>query len=400
MVELVHPLFDSTRLLFDLQQANKIAQGISGCLNADAIASYVTDSLVAHFDCVFARIWLIESDQLTLRLVSSSGLYTHTNGSFARVPMGAYKVGKIAQNRVPFLSNHLPDESWVKDREWALSNRIQGFAGYPLSVGDRVIGVLAAFSHSPLAPEFLEVLQVLCMTTTVALDGALQAQQVLQGWQASRTALGPNALPLSDQLALILSSTRLILMGTEKALAPSITYVFLRMAEGLNQLGCNYCRLTYGEQEVVLEALVPVPPEVSEIDVQEMQSLFQDIHWMVANLKGSLKIQLGTQRRALQCLLKLPVSGLAPPPAPFQSLSEKEQQGLSVEAEEDSCQRLSEREQEIMQILAQGRRDRDIAKQLHISESTVKFHINNSTVKLNAKNRYQAVYQAAIRGWI
>nr|WP_250125910.1 hypothetical protein [Chroococcidiopsis sp. CCMEE 29] len=43
-------------------------------------------------------------------------MYTHINGSFARVPMGAYKVGKIAQNRVSFLSNNLADEAWVKDR--------------------------------------------------------------------------------------------------------------------------------------------------------------------------------------------------------------------------------------------------------------------------------------------
>ncbi|MEP0890175.1 LuxR C-terminal-related transcriptional regulator [Leptolyngbya sp. PL-A3] len=61
---------------------------------------------------------------------------------------------------------------------------------------------------------------------------------------------------------------------------------------------------------------------------------------------------------------------------------------------------MSEREQEIMRLLVQGMRDRDIAQHLFISESTVKFHINNSLTKLNAKNRYQAVYQAAIRGWV
>ncbi|MEP0929199.1 LuxR C-terminal-related transcriptional regulator [Leptolyngbya sp. SLC-A1] len=53
-----------------------------------------------------------------------------------------------------------------------------------------------------------------------------------------------------------------------------------------------------------------------------------------------------------------------------------------------------------MALLAQGLRDRDIANRLYISESTVKFHINNSLTKLQAKNRYQAVYQAAIQGWI
>jgi len=50
--------------------------------------------------------------------------------------------------------------------------------------------------------------------------------------------------------------------------------------------------------------------------------------------------------------------------------------------------------------LSQGFRDRDIAKRLHVSESTVRFHVKNTLTKLNAKNRYQAVYEATSRDWI
>jgi DNA-binding CsgD family transcriptional regulator len=393
VAELVHPLLDSARLLFDLQQVNAIAQAVSGCLEPAAIARQVTHALVERFDCIFARIWLVESDRSGLRLVASAGLYTHLDGSFARVPMGAYKVGKIAQNRVPFLSNNLPEEAWVKDRSWAMANRIQGFAGYPLAVGERVIGVLAAFSCQPFAPEFLEVLQVLCMTTTVALDAALQAQ-LLQS-RAAAPQIGP--LPLSDQIAAALSSTRLILMGTEKPLPAAASYVFLRVAEQLNQLGCSYCRLSYGEQEVALEALgaVSLSAAGSLAPAAERQLEFAEIDWMSTCAGGSFRVQMGSQGRALQYLLRLPYTGAleaASPPAADQP--------PAMPVAPDSSQRLSERELEIMQLLAQGQRDRDIARQLHISESTVKFHINNSAVKLNAKNRYQAVYQAAVRGWL
>jgi DNA-binding NarL/FixJ family response regulator len=61
---------------------------------------------------------------------------------------------------------------------------------------------------------------------------------------------------------------------------------------------------------------------------------------------------------------------------------------------------LSHREREILQLLAAGKRDRDIAQRLFITESTVKFHIHNSLVKLKARNRYQGVYQATRQGWI
>ncbi|MEL7522995.1 MAG: LuxR family transcriptional regulator, partial [Cyanobacteria bacterium J06553_1] len=87
---------DISRLLFDLKRCAEVVNGFIGQLEADAIATQVTDGLIKTFGCVFARIWLVEPDRSALRLVASSGLSTQLNGSFARVPMGAFKVGKIA----------------------------------------------------------------------------------------------------------------------------------------------------------------------------------------------------------------------------------------------------------------------------------------------------------------
>ncbi|MGA1623224.1 MAG: GAF domain-containing protein, partial [Synechocystis sp.] len=250
-------MLDSAQLLFDLQRINRLAQGLSGCLDPQAIAKGVTEALISQFNCAFARLWLMEPSQDGLRLVASSGLYTHTDGSFARVPLGAYKVGKIAQNRVPFLSNCLADEAWVKDRQWAIANNILGFAGYPLLAGDRVLGVLATFSHYPMAPEFLEVLQVLCLTTTIALDAALQVQQSHSQPAKDNPAHTPF---LSDQLASLLPATRLMLMGTERPLSPSLTYALIYTAEVLHRHHCRYCRLTYTAATVTLEALLGKQP--------------------------------------------------------------------------------------------------------------------------------------------
>ncbi len=53
-----------------------------------------------------------------------------------------------------------------------------------------------------------------------------------------------------------------------------------------------------------------------------------------------------------------------------------------------------------MQLLTKGLRDRDVASQLIVSESTVKFHINNILAKLKAKTRFQALYQVMFKGLI
>jgi DNA-binding NarL/FixJ family response regulator len=61
---------------------------------------------------------------------------------------------------------------------------------------------------------------------------------------------------------------------------------------------------------------------------------------------------------------------------------------------------LSERELEMMQLLTQGLRDRDIAQQLIISESAVTFHINNILSKLKARTRFQSLNLAIVNGWL
>jgi DNA-binding CsgD family transcriptional regulator len=472
--------------LHDLQQVNEIAESLSGKLNPSTIAGQVTDALVVRFDCAFARIWLVEPNQRELRLVASSGLYTHINGSFARVPMGAFKVGKIAQNRVPFLSNQLAEEPWVKDRQWALDNEIQGFAGYPLVAGDRVLGVLASFSHAPYAPEFLEVLQVLCMTLTVALDAALQANSPGSG--AARPLPGHSSpdRPLSDRLAQMLGSTKLTLVGTERSLRPALNHVFLQCGDILQNLDCSYCRLTYTDHHVMLEAVAVARPrhnsvkpglktaplpDVSPCDgLAVLRSHFSDLNHWVTCLGGTLQAQPVMAGQVCQISLILPAEtrpiavqvrcrhpllhqgfsqlvhqaglmacdgdgspvacitdtparlGAVPmlwvrhdqSPIPDQAaaileltISPEQLRQLveqvihgKVKVPEQSETQLSEREQQVMQLLAEGKRDRNIAAELYISESTVKFHINNSLTKLKAKNRYQGVYQAAIRGWI
>lgn len=51
---------------------------------------------------------------------------------------------------------------------------------------------------------------------------------------------------------------------------------------------------------------------------------------------------------------------------------------------------LSEREREVLMLLAQGSSNREIAERLHITEGTVKNHVSNILGKLQAENRTQA----------
>ena len=55
---------------------------------------------------------------------------------------------------------------------------------------------------------------------------------------------------------------------------------------------------------------------------------------------------------------------------------------------------LSERELQILTLVARGFSDKEIAKKLFVVKSTVNNHILNILKKLNARNRVQAVIEA------
>jgi DNA-binding NarL/FixJ family response regulator len=61
---------------------------------------------------------------------------------------------------------------------------------------------------------------------------------------------------------------------------------------------------------------------------------------------------------------------------------------------------LSEREIEVLKLIANGRDNADIAAQLHISPKTVKNHISNILMKLQIENRIQAAVYAVRSGLV
>ncbi|MBC7900232.1 MAG: response regulator transcription factor [Saprospiraceae bacterium] len=69
-------------------------------------------------------------------------------------------------------------------------------------------------------------------------------------------------------------------------------------------------------------------------------------------------------------------------------------------AEHMGTETLTEREVDVLALLGEGNRNRDIADQLFISEETVKVHVKHIMDKLGASDRTQAVAIALRRGII
>lgn len=66
----------------------------------------------------------------------------------------------------------------------------------------------------------------------------------------------------------------------------------------------------------------------------------------------------------------------------------------------DLYEDLTLREQEVLQLLAQGLANKTIARHLNVSDHTVKFHVNAIMTKLGAQSRTEAVIKAMKLGLV
>ncbi len=139
---------------------------------------YCCEAFVKHVDATFARIWTLDDTQQTLLLQASAGMYTHLDGPHSRVPVGKFKIGLIALERKPHLTNHVCGDPRVGDQEWARREGMVAFAGYPLIAGDRLLGVAALFARHTLDNTVLATLHSVADTIALAIERK-QAEHVL-----------------------------------------------------------------------------------------------------------------------------------------------------------------------------------------------------------------------------
>ncbi len=146
-----------------------VASAIVHGTTLDDTLHLCTGALVKHLGAAFARVWTLDATGLTLILRASSGIYTHTDGGHARVKVGAFKIGRIAATGEPHCSNDVLHDPRV-DTEWARREELVSFAGYPLRLDGRLLGVIALFARKELPDETLSLLSSVSELVAVGID--------------------------------------------------------------------------------------------------------------------------------------------------------------------------------------------------------------------------------------
>ncbi len=152
-----------------------------------------TDAIVEHLHVAFARVWVISENGLMLNLMASSGIYTHTDGAHAQVPVGKFKIGLIAQEHAPHLTNDVLNDPRVGDKAWAAREGMVAFAGYPLLVEGRIAGVVALFSRRRLAHDTLDALASISNSLAVGIERK-RGETALRASEARKASILQTAL--------------------------------------------------------------------------------------------------------------------------------------------------------------------------------------------------------------
>jgi signal transduction histidine kinase len=136
-------------------------------------------AIVRELNVAFARVWTLAADGVTLELRASAGMYTRIDGTHSRIRVGQFKIGMIAKERVAVLSNAVVGDPQIHDQEWAKREGLVAFAGHPLLVDERLVGVLALFSRTALPADTLSALAAVANAIALGIERKTSEQALL-----------------------------------------------------------------------------------------------------------------------------------------------------------------------------------------------------------------------------
>ena len=146
------------------------------------------EAMVRYLGVAFARIWCLPIGKDVLELHASAGMYTHLDGPHARIPVGQFKIGQIAQERRPLLTNEVQGDPRISDPDWARREGMVAFAGFPLVVKDRLMGVLAMFARRPLSEAVLQTVGSVAGVIALGIERKQQEVELRRAKEVAETA--------------------------------------------------------------------------------------------------------------------------------------------------------------------------------------------------------------------
>jgi len=121
-------------------------------------------AIVKHLDGTLAVIWVHDPDEKVLKLQAKAGADLAPDAPLHRLEVGDLAVGRLAAQRIPYITDDLLQDAAPLERDWIKRDKLTAFAGYPMIIEGRLVGVLGLYGRKPLPEDTLEALGAIAET--------------------------------------------------------------------------------------------------------------------------------------------------------------------------------------------------------------------------------------------
>lgn len=157
-----------------LAHGGNLTDSLQACLGA----------IVTHLPDSFAYLWTWNPESNLLEQQAVVGDHTPTDDFPTLITPGISMVGFIAHTRQPYLTNTVLNDLCVAKADWVKQERVIAFAGYPLVVEERLVGVMAVFRRQPLTDAAFAILDWVANDIAVAIDRAWAREELFSRREA------------------------------------------------------------------------------------------------------------------------------------------------------------------------------------------------------------------------
>jgi signal transduction histidine kinase len=147
-----------------------VGTALAGNDSLRTILQRCAEAIVQHLGVASTGIWTLQPEASMLEMQANAGQYLPFGVPDGIIPVGHSAIGRIAQDRHPYVTNAVLTDPLLEDKAWAQRIGVMAFAGYPLLIEDRLVGVMAMFARKPFTPAVLKTLTWVAGVMAMGID--------------------------------------------------------------------------------------------------------------------------------------------------------------------------------------------------------------------------------------
>jgi len=168
----VHLFEETEKRARRLELLNQSIDQMNQKLFEPELLDIVATALTGNLGFAAAQVWLLESSDGALWRRASHHTTKNSPPVPGRVERGMSEIGQVAELRVPIVTNDPANHRQVGLSPWMSEEGIRAFAGFPMVVGDQLLGVLAVYHRRPLDRNTIELLTLFAQHAATAIQEA------------------------------------------------------------------------------------------------------------------------------------------------------------------------------------------------------------------------------------